>query len=193
MDMNKRGGMELSMSTIVVIVIAIIILIFGIIFGRNIMCSGIRATDQIDTAVKNQLRDLFGSDKIGVSCQGEEGSEVKLATGKRVSLVCQIKVEEAKRYKFVIDKLQISLGNDKFKSIPGGWILKSGADNVGVKPGSITYQPILFLNVPRDAAKSTVFVDIRIYNLDSDTPSDFELHTAVFDLVPLNFIQTTMC
>ena len=70
MILNKKGGIELSMTTIVIIVISVIILIFGIIFGRNVMCSGIRLTDQVNTAVKNQLRDLFGSDTIGVVCQG---------------------------------------------------------------------------------------------------------------------------
>ncbi len=196
MTMNKRGGMELSMTTIVIIVISIIILIFGIIFGRNIMCSGIRVTDQIDTAVKNQLRDLFGSDKIGVSCQGEEGSEVKLATGKRVSLVCQIKVESPKTYNFIINPsdVQFFLGNNKQKAIPTSWILKSGVQKVGVKPGTITYQPVLFLNVPKDAAKSTISVDICVKDVSQDsTDNSCETHTVVFDLVPLNFVQTTMC
>ena len=106
MSLNKKGGIELSMTTIVIIVISIIILIFGIIFAKNIMCSGIRVTDQIDQAVKNQLRDLFGADKLGVSCQGEEGSDVKLATGKRVSLVCQIKVDQPTNYRIdITDKL----------------------------------------------------------------------------------------
>lgn len=187
---NKRGGMELSMSTIVIIVISIIILIFGIIFGRNIMCSGIRATDQIDIAVKNQLRDLFGSDRIGVICQGEEGSEVKLATGKRVSLVCQIKTEENVKYKIEVSDPEILLGSEKTKKMDKRWILKKGWEGY-VNPGVITYAPVLYLNVPRDAPKSTVSVDVRVINTNSD--GDGDTHSIVFDLQPLNFIQTTMC
>jgi hypothetical protein len=191
--MNKKGGMELSMTTIVIIVISIIVLIFGIIFGRNVMCSGIRVTDQIDTAVKNQLRDLFGADKIGVSCQGEEGSDVKLGTGKRVSLVCQIKVETPTNYRIVVGDPEILLGNEKIKLLNKNWILKKGLNDVGVNPGTITYAPVLFLNIPRDAPKSTVSVDINVYNKDSSDPNAKETHTVVFDIVPLNFIQTTMC
>lgn len=190
MVMNKRGGMELSMSTIVIIVISIIILIFGIIFGRNIMCSGIRATDQIDTAVKNQLRDLFGSDKIGVSCQGEEGSEVKLAAGKRVSLVCQIKTEENIRYKLDVSDPEILLGAERTKPMDRNWILKRGWIGY-VSPGTITYAPILYINVPRDAPKSTVAVDIKVTDMNSN--DEGSTHTVVFELQPLNFIQTTMC
>lgn len=188
MRMNKRGGMELSMSTIVIIVIAIIVLIFGIIFGRNIMCSGIRATDQIDTAVKNQLRDIFGSDRIGVSCQGEEGSKVKLATGERVSLVCQIKTESPTEYTISIEDPVLLPGGEKEVPMKKSWILKSGWKG-NVNPGNIMYAPVLYLNIPRDASKSTVSVKINV-RTENGQP---EPHYVVFDLQPLNFIQTTMC
>jgi len=189
MDMNKRGGMELSMSTIVIIVIAIIILIFGIIFGRNIMCSGIRATDAIDTAVMNQIRDLFGSDTIGVSCQGEEGSYVKLATGRRVSIVCGFKVQDNLKYSIKVDDPMILSGSEREKPLNKAWILTRGWDGY-VKPGSIVYQPILTLKLPSDAPKNSVIVDIDVTNVDTGV---IDSKTIMFDIEPLNFIQTTMC
>ena len=193
MAMNKRGGMELSMTTIVIIVISIIILIFGIIFGRNVMCSGIRVTDKINDAVMNELNDMFGSDKLGVSCQGEGGSEVKLATGKRVNIVCGIKVDQSTSYRIVADDRQILLGNEKTKAVPKSWILSKGVTDIGVTPATIKYQPILLLNVPRNAPKSTISVDMKVYDKGSIDPNAYETHTVVFDLVPLNFVQTTMC
>jgi hypothetical protein len=189
---SRLGAIELSMTTIVIIVISIIVLIFGIIFAKNIMCSGIRVTDQIDTAVKNQLRDLFGADKIGVSCQGEEGQDVKVGTGKRVSIVCQIKVDEPANYKILVDDPMILLGGEKTKLAPKSWILSKGVNDVGVKPGTITYQPIIFLNVPSDAGKSTVQLNLKVYDKNDPTGS-YETHTLVFDIVPLNFVQTTLC
>ena len=189
MSFNKKAGIEMSMTTIVIIVISVIILIFGIVFAKNIMCSGIRATDQIDSAVKNELRDIFGADKIGVSCQGEEGSELKLGTGKRVSVVCQIKTEENIKYKIDVGDPEILLGNEKTQNMQKSWILKSGWTGY-VTPGTIMYAPILYLNILSDAPKSSVSVDLKVTNTDT---GNIETHTIVFDIEPMNFIQTTLC
>ena len=86
-SLNKRGGIELSMTTIVIIVISIIILVFGIIFGRNVMCSGIQLTENVNTGVENQLKVLFGEDKYGVNCMGEGSQEIKLGSNGRRKVV----------------------------------------------------------------------------------------------------------
>ncbi len=192
MVMNKRGGMELSMTTIVIIVISIIILIFGIIFGRNIMCSGIRLTEKLNDEVMNEIIDIFGSDKLGVSCQGEE-ELVKLGTGKRVNLFCGIKVDQPTSYRIVADDPQLLLGNERKKAIPRSWILSKGTNDVGVQPGEIKYQSVLTLNIPRNAERSTAELNLKVYDKNSNDPSSYETHTIQFDIVPLNFIQTTMC
>lgn len=49
---SKKAAMEMSMGTIVTIVLLMSVLILGLVFVKNIMCSGIILTDDITASVK---------------------------------------------------------------------------------------------------------------------------------------------
>jgi len=55
--------MELSVSTIVIIVLAMSMLIFGLILIRNIFGGGTQAIDTINDQVTNEINKMFGEDK----------------------------------------------------------------------------------------------------------------------------------
>jgi hypothetical protein len=59
----KKGAMELSISTIVIIVLAMSMLIFGLILIRNIFAGGTNAIDTINDQVTNEINKMFGEDK----------------------------------------------------------------------------------------------------------------------------------
>ena len=109
----------------------------------------------------------------------------------RVSLVCQIKTDQNTHYKIQVGDPELLVGGEKTKPMNSNWILKSGWTGY-VNPGTLTYAPVLYLKVPSDTAKSTVSVQVKVINLDdsSDTGST---HDMVFDLIPVNFFQTTLC
>jgi MFS family permease len=54
---NKKGAMELSIGTVVVIVIAITMLILGIVLVRSIMCSAVGLTGDLDNRIKGEIKD----------------------------------------------------------------------------------------------------------------------------------------
>jgi hypothetical protein len=60
---NKRGAIELSIGTIVVVVLAMSMLILGLMLIKGIFSTSTTAVSQIDTQLKNQLSKLFGEDK----------------------------------------------------------------------------------------------------------------------------------
>ncbi len=60
---KKRGAIELSIGTIVIIVLAVSMLILGVILIRTIFTSGIDSVKQIDTGVKSAINDLFSKDE----------------------------------------------------------------------------------------------------------------------------------
>lgn len=60
---SKKAAMELSVSTIVVIVLAMSMLIFGLILIRNIFSGGTQAIDSINDQVTNEINKMFGEDK----------------------------------------------------------------------------------------------------------------------------------
>lgn len=60
---TKRGQMEMSMGTIVTIVLLVIVLVLGIFFIQKIFNTGSNVIDQVDTSVNGQLSTLFGQDQ----------------------------------------------------------------------------------------------------------------------------------
>lgn len=60
---GKKGAIELSIGTIVVVVLAMSMLILGLMLIKGIFSTSQTAVSQIDTQVKNQISKLFGEDK----------------------------------------------------------------------------------------------------------------------------------
>ena len=59
---NKKGALELSVGTIVVIVIAMSMLILGLVLVRNIFSGATEATELINNNVKAQINQLFNQE-----------------------------------------------------------------------------------------------------------------------------------
>lgn len=60
--MNKKAAMEMSVGTIVTIVLLMTVLVLGLVLVRTIFTSAIDNVKGIDTAVKNQINKLFSED-----------------------------------------------------------------------------------------------------------------------------------
>jgi len=61
--MNKRGAVELSISTIVIVVLAVSMLILGLVLIRTIFKSATSVADMSDEQLKNQMNELYGDTK----------------------------------------------------------------------------------------------------------------------------------
>lgn len=56
---RKKGAMEMSMGTLVTIVLVVVALIMGLVLIRQIFQTGLGAVDQIDSALNDQINRLF--------------------------------------------------------------------------------------------------------------------------------------
>ena len=56
---SKKGAIELSVGTIVIIVLAMTMLILGIVLIRNIFTGTITNVDEINEGVRDQIKKLF--------------------------------------------------------------------------------------------------------------------------------------
>jgi len=63
MKRGKKGAIELSIGTIVIIVLAMSMLILGLVLVKNIFSGAIDITDMTTEQLKSQVGELFGSDK----------------------------------------------------------------------------------------------------------------------------------
>jgi hypothetical protein len=63
MQKGKRGAIELSISTIVIIVLAMSMLILGVILVKNIFSGSTQAVNVLNDQVTGEINKLFGEDK----------------------------------------------------------------------------------------------------------------------------------
>ena len=60
--MNKKAAMEMSVGTIVTIVLLMTVLILGLVLVRSIFSSSTSAIDSIDSSVQNEIQKLFAEE-----------------------------------------------------------------------------------------------------------------------------------
>lgn len=83
--MNKKGAVELSMNTIVVVVIAIVLLSLGLVFVRKIMGEVSETSTSAFEAADQEIQELMGGDKAffvsGLSHEGKVGEKITISAG----------------------------------------------------------------------------------------------------------------
>ena len=81
--MNKRGAIELSMSTVVIVVMAIVLLSLGIVFIRGIMSKISGTSESAFEAADKEIRDLMGADDAFYL--SGPGHEIKIGDDKNIN------------------------------------------------------------------------------------------------------------
>lgn len=59
---SKKAAMEMSVGTIVTIVLLVTVLVLGLVLVRTVFSTGTNAVDQIDSALQNEINNLFASE-----------------------------------------------------------------------------------------------------------------------------------
>src|SRR3989344_6689660 len=79
---NKRAALELSIGTIVVLVIAMTMLILGLVLIRGIFSSATESVESLDDKVKSEIIGLFTdqSDKVVVKLGADKTAKIKAGT-----------------------------------------------------------------------------------------------------------------
>lgn len=59
---TKKAQMQMSVGTIVTIVLLMTVLILGLVLVRNVFSTGTSAIDQVDSAIQNEINELFAEE-----------------------------------------------------------------------------------------------------------------------------------
>jgi len=184
---DKKAAMELSIGTIVVLVIAITLLVMGIVFVRSIMCAGIETTEGLSEGVKNEVRNLFNADEWGVKCVGEGSQEIKLSTGGRRTIVCIIRTDSEKNYDISAEIIQSK--GAPLSSVER-WIFKDQWKGSVSAGGSGIEAPVLVLDIPRDTPTTTIEIEFTVKDLDMQTR---DTRVSIIDVLPAGFFRGSIC
>jgi len=82
---NKKGAFELSVGTIVIIVIAMAMLIMGLVLVRNIFTGATDSVDTINDRVKEQIAGLFADEGADVVVKLGEGKTLTVKPNDEIS------------------------------------------------------------------------------------------------------------
>jgi hypothetical protein len=83
---GKKGALELSISTVVVIVIGMSMLILGLVLVRTIFTSSIGSVNAIDEGVKNEIEGLFQNDGSDLIIKLGADNVAKVKPGNRFNV-----------------------------------------------------------------------------------------------------------
>jgi len=172
--MKKTAAMELSIGTIVIIVIAITMLIMGIVFVRTIMCGALGLTGDINNKVKGEINSLFGSTGAEVQCIGVSGEPVRMVPGKTNIVYCGIRAPQSAKYSITLTEYRaISLTENEIK----GWIVDDSWEG-DVAPGDDIPKKAIRINIPDNAPEETLTLQVVVEkdgSLISTQDLDFEI------------------
>jgi hypothetical protein len=130
--MKNRGAIELSMTTIVVVVLAMSMLILGMVLVRNIMCGAMGLTTDINTKVTSQINKMFTeTSEIDVHCVGEGGDLPVMPVGKTSFIMCTIRSTGGGSYQFTVTQATHTADGSGDVTDANSWITSLGLGSQG--------------------------------------------------------------
>ncbi len=151
---NKKAAVELSIGTIVIIVLAMSMLILGLVLVRSIFTGATDNVDEINEKVKEEIKNLFVSDderavlKLTEStAKVKQGAEFGVAFGIR-NTESGVVGSQLFRYDTILDDPNINKNCGVSKEIAEEWI-KFGSGSLSVRPGDVDAERIKIV-LPED-------------------------------------------
>jgi hypothetical protein len=177
MKRGKKGAIELSIGTIVIIVLAMSMLILGIILIRSIFTGAKYNVDQMNNKVKDEINKLFVEDKKTVVYLPNQIAEIKQNEDWGVAFAIKNLVSgSAEASKFSYDVV-VSDPNVRKNCGVGdrdieNWIKTGQSDILDIAPGD-TYYGIVRFSIPEGSPLCTVRFHLDVKRDNQVYATDF--------------------
>jgi len=159
---KKRGAMELTTSTIVVVVLAILMLILGTVFVKKTMCTAIGGVESMSDLVKKEIQDLFAQQNNNVAVK-EITNEI--TKGNYYGVGFGIKNEDKKdNPKFTYEVTVLDLGDCKITKTEAEKYIILGKSAIVNIPAGDSYEDMIKFNIPKSAPLCNLKYEIIVKN-----------------------------
>jgi hypothetical protein len=163
---NRRGAMEMSVGTIVTIVLLMTVLILGLVLVRTIFKGATENIGSIDTAVKNEINKLFSEDNTKKIVIYPSTQEITIGKGEeggfRFSIRNNLQTEGTFSYtvKFIEKDPNCQMTDAQASSLI---VLGSKSSNIKIPSGSALDNPVLVkFSVPETASICSIRYGIDV-------------------------------
>lgn len=155
---RKKAAIELSMTTIIVVVLSLTLLILGFVFIRSIMCGAIGVTDEIGKKVDTEVQRLFSTSAGEISCIGSDNI-IPVAPGSSV-IHCAINAKTQGTYTITFEGIT-SNSNELDRVNLNDWV-RSGSKVTRhtISPGDEIGIKTIRLDIPENAPEGEFIISI---------------------------------
>lgn len=165
---NRSAAMEMSVGTIVTIVLLMTVLILGLVMVRTIFTGATENINGIDQAVKNEINKLFAEDSSRKIVIYPGTRKVVIQKGKdNLGFGFSIRnvQEEADSFSYDISTIEVSCKNSMTLSEADELItLGKTRSSIQLPAGSIMDQPIFVrFGIPENAPPCQIRYSIQLY------------------------------
>jgi hypothetical protein len=155
---NKKAAMELSIGTIVIIVLAMTMLILGIVLVRSIFTGAKYNVDTMNTKVQNEINKLFVEDEKMVVYLANKKLDIKQGEDWGVAFALKHLIEGEIGSKKFDYSVEVNMDSVDLKNSCGGltiieaesWIKAGKSSSMSLSPGETGYDIIRF-SIPEGA------------------------------------------
>jgi hypothetical protein len=162
---HKRAAMEMSVGTMVTIVLLMIVLVLGIFFIQRIFGVGTNAIDTIDSEVLNQIEKLFSEEgkKIAVYPTARDVSVKKGDDPKGFAFSIKNTDKEEKNFAYTVTAEDVSDCGSGFSIEEAEGFLLGGSGSFTLGAGNTLDLPRLVkLSVPESATPCTIIYKLQV-------------------------------
>jgi len=173
---NKKAAMELSMSTIVILVLAMSMLILGLVLVKSIFTGAKYNVDTMNTKVQNEINKLFVEDEKMVIYLANKKLDIKQGEDWGVAFAIKNLIPNvmgSNKFKY---EVEVNMDSVELKNSCGGLSIKEAesyikagkSSSMSLNPGETGYDIIRF-SIPEGAP--LCFIRYSISAKDPITPS----------------------
>jgi len=167
----KKGAIELSIGTIVIIVLAMSMLILGMVLVKNIFSGATAVTDMTNEQLKNQVSKMFGEDKklVVYPDTGRIDAKGGELSGFGIGIKNLLEGSNAGtsfNYEVVVadDDIQKKCGVSEREA--EDWITTGRSERLEISPGGFESGKVL-LEVPQGSSLCTYRYRVNVYDADN--------------------------
>ena len=163
---NKKAAMEMSVGTIVTIVLLMSVLVLGIFLVQKVFKSGTNAVDTIDNEVQNQINELF-ADEGKLLAVYPTSRQVTLKLGddpKGFAFSIRNTGVESADFSYVVEANDVSNCGSTMTTEKANEFLLGGTGSFALGPGnSLDLPRLVKFDLPDAAPPCTMIYTLQIY------------------------------
>jgi len=160
---RKSGAIELSMTTLIVVVLSLTLLILGFVFIRSIMCGAIGLTESINEKTEREVEQLFETSGNELVCDGAQEAGT-LVPGEENQIFCSINARtQGNDYYVTLLGIEPSGGITERES--SNWVTRTTWNEPDFPTNDKDPRKTLTVTIPEEASEGNIRINIDAYKI----------------------------